>query len=88
MPHSYTGLEINFDEEVYSTDEEDKMLSRISLSLRKTQAPFRMELIPATVDEAETVYDLTAFLHLNDIIKDQKAQSGEICRGMHGYNMY
>ena len=75
----YTGLEINFDEEDYSTDEGDKMLSGISLSVRKTQAPFRMELIPVTVDMAETVYNLTAFLSLNDIAKDQRAQSGEIC---------
>jgi len=76
--HLYTGLEINFDEEDYSTDEGDKVLTGISLSVRKTQAPFRMELVPVTVDMAETVYNLTAFLNLNDLSEDQKAQSGEI----------
>jgi len=53
-------------------------LSGISLSFRETQAPFRMELIPATIDVAETVYKLTDFLSLDEIAEDQLAMSGEI----------
>ena len=73
----YTGLEIFFDEVDYSTDEGDTTgLCRISLSLRETQAPFSMKLIPATVDEAETQYNLTDFLSLADVAEGQKARSG------------
>jgi len=53
-------------------------LSGISLSFREAQAPFRMELIPATIDVAETVYNLTEFLSLDEIAEDQHAMSGEI----------
>ena len=80
----YTGLEINFDEEDYSTDENDITgLSGISLSLRETQAPFRMELIPATIGVAESAeYDLTDFLSLDEILAEQHAKSGEMCVDM------
>ena len=54
-------------------------LSGISLSLRETQAPFKMELIPAAIGVAEIVYDLTDFLSLNGIADDQHAKSGKIC---------
>jgi len=75
----YTGLEIYFDEEDYSTGEGDIMgLSDISLSLGETKAPFRMEFIPLTVDVAKTQYNLTDFLTLDDITDDQKALSGDI----------
>ena len=84
----YTGLEINFDEEDYSTDEGDiSGLSGISLSLRETQVPFRMELIPATVDMAETVFDLTEFLNLDEIEEDQEAKSGEMCVPLLNYTL-
>ena len=84
----YTGLEINFDEEDYSTDEGDiSGLSGISLSLRETQVPFRMELIPATVDMAETVFDLTEFLNLDEIEEDQEAESGEMCVPLLNYTL-
>ena len=49
------------------------------MSLKQTQAPFRMVLIPSTVDVAETVYNLTDFLSLDEIGEDQKAESGELC---------
>ena len=76
----YTGLEINFDEEDYSTDESDITgLRGISLSFRETQAPFRMELIPATTDVAKTLYDLTVFLCFDHTADDQHAKSGEMC---------
>lgn len=76
----YTGLVIYFDEEDYSTDESDiRGLSGISLSLKQTQAPFRMVLITSTVDVAEVVYNLTDFLSLDEIGEDQKAESGELC---------
>ena len=80
----YTGLEINFDEEDYSTDEQDITgLSGISLSLRETQEPFRMELIPATIGVAESAeYDLTDFLSLDEIDAEQHAKSGEMCVDM------
>ena len=75
-----TGLKIYFNEVDYSTDESDITgLSGISLSLREAQAPFRMELIPTTIDVAETVYGLTVPLCLGEITEDQKAKSGEIC---------
>ena len=75
----YAGLEIHFDEEVYSTEERDIMgLSGISLSLRDTQVPFRMELIPVTIGVAEAQYDLTDFLSLDEIEDDQEAQSGDM----------
>ena len=65
--------------EDYSTLENDVAgLSEISLSFRETQAPFRMELIPATIDVAETVYNLTDFLSLDRIAEDRHAMSGEI----------
>jgi len=68
-----TGLEINFDEEDYFTDEDDITgLSGISLGLREAQAPFRMELIPATISEAESAeYDLTDCLSLDGIDAEQ-----------------
>ena len=76
----HAGLEIRFDEEHYSTGESEITgLSRISLSLKRTQAPFRMELIPTTIDVAETIYDLTDFLSLDHIADDQRAKSGEMC---------
>lgn len=76
----YTGLEINFDEEDYSTDESDITgLSGISLSLRETQASFRMELIPATIGVAQTDYGLTSFLSLDEIDAEQHAKSGKMC---------
>ena len=74
-----TGLNINFNEADYSTDESDITgLSGISLSLRETQAPFRMELIPATIEMAETLYGLTDFLDLGEIGDEQRAKSGKI----------
>ena len=83
-----TGLEINFDEADYSTDEGDIMgLSGISLSLRETQASFIMELIPVTVDVVKTQYDLTNFLTLDVIEEDQKALSGDIFMGILLCNM-
>lgn len=76
----YTGLEINFDEVDYSTDESDiTSLCGVSLSLRETQASFRMELIPATIDVAQTDYGLTSFLSLNEFDAEQHAKSGEMC---------
>ena len=48
------------------------------MSFRQAQAPFRMELIPATIDVAETVYNLADFLSLDYIAEDQHAMSGEI----------
>jgi len=82
----YTGLEINFDEEDYSTDEGDiSGLGGISLSWRETQVPFRMELIPTTVDMAETVFNLAEFLSLDEINEDQEAKSGEMCVSLLNY---
>ena len=71
-----TGLEISFDEEDYSIGEGD--ISDISMTFGETQAPFRMELIPVTVDVAKTLYNLTDVLTLDDIIDDQEALSGDI----------
>ena len=53
------------------------------LSLRLgtvTEASFRMALISTTIDVAETQYDLSDFLSLNDIGEDQHAMSGEVIR--------
>jgi len=76
----HVGLEIEFDEEHYSTRESEITgLSRIHLTLKRTDAPFRMELIPTTIDVAETIYDLTDFLSLDHIADDQRAKSGEMC---------
>ena len=72
------GLEIYFDEEAYSSEGDIRGLSNISLSLGETRAPFRMELIPVTVDVAKTQYNLTDFLTLDDITNDQEALSGDI----------
>ena len=74
----HAGLEINFDEFDYSTEENDITGFRdISLSFRETQAPFSVELIPTTIDVAIRQYNLTAFLHLDELEEDMKAQSGE-----------
>ena len=45
-----------------------------------TEASFRMALISTTIDVAETQYDLSDFLSLNDIGEDQHAMSGEVIR--------
>lgn len=76
----HTGLEINFNEIDYSTDEDNIMgLRGISLSFRQTQTPFRMEMIPTSVDVAMTEYDLTEFLTLNVTEEDQRAKPGAMC---------
>ena len=77
----YTGLEIHFDEVDYSTDEGDITgLSGISLGLRETQSPFRMELIPANISVAESAeYNLTNFLSPVEIDAEQHAEPGEMC---------
>lgn len=73
----HAGLEINFYERDYSTRENvETGLSRIFLSLRETQVPFSMEVIPTTIDVAKHQYNLTAFLSL-DLIEEDNAQSGE-----------
>ena len=54
-------------------------LRGISLSFRQTQTPFRMEMIPASVDVAITEYDLTTFLTLNNTEGDQRAKPGWMC---------
>ena len=73
-----TELEISFDEEEYSTDERTIMAGalQISFSFLQAQAPFSMELIPVTIDMAITQYGLSDFLSLDDIARDQKAESG------------
>ena len=72
-----TELEISFDEEEYSTDERTIMgLSGISFSFLQVQTPFSMELIPVTIHVAITEYDLSDFFSLDDIARDQKAESG------------
>ena len=83
-----TGLEINFDEVDYSTDEGDIMGLNISLSLRETQAPFKMELIPVTIDVARQQYDLDDFLTLSEIQNDQKALSGDILNDSIQFGMH
>ena len=73
----FTGLDINFNEIDYSTSENDIMgLRDISLSFRLTQEPFRLELIPATVDMAIRVYEISG-LDLNNIESDKRATLGK-----------
>ena len=72
----YAGLEIHFDDKEYSTDENSTM-GKISLSVSEAQEPFSMELIPTTVDVADTVYDLSNSLSLKEM-KNTTAVSGEI----------
>lgn len=79
----FAGLEIYFDEVDYYTAEGDETgLSGISLSLRETQVPFCMEVIPTTIDVAKYQYNLTAFFSLDLIEEDDKAQSGETYIGV------
>lgn len=79
----HAGLDIFFDEEDYSTSEGDETgLSGISLSLRETQVPFCMEVIPTTIDVAKHQYNLTAFFSLDLIEDDDKAQAGETYIGI------
>lgn len=54
-------------------------LRGISLSFRQTQTPFRMEMIPTSVDVAMTEYDLNEFLTLNATEEDQRAKPGAMC---------
>ena len=73
----FTGLDINFNEIDYSTSENDIMgLRGISLSFRLTQEPFRLELIPATVDMAIRDYEISG-LDLNNIESDKRATLGK-----------
>ena len=51
-------------------------LSGISLSFRLTQEPFRLELIPATVDMAIRDYEISG-LDLNNIESDKRATLGK-----------
>ena len=83
----HTVLEINFDEADYSTDEDDPTgLAGISLSLRRTQVPFRMEVIPTTIAVATDTYQLDTFLNFEDL---EPAQSGEVYVGTdHIYSKY
>jgi len=45
-----------------------------------TEVSFRMELTTATIDVAESQFNLTDFLSLSDFGEDQHAQSGEMIR--------
>ena len=72
----HIALEIDFDEEDYSTDEDNPTgLEGISLSLGQTQVPFRMEVIPTTIAVASETYQLDTFLDLKNL---EAAQTGEI----------
>ena len=68
-------MEIYFDEADYSTDEDDSTgLAGISLSLRQTQVPFKLEVIPTTISVAINTYQLGTFLNLDNL---EAAQAGE-----------
>lgn len=69
-------LEINFDEADYSTEESDPNgLQDISLSFRRTQVSFRMEVIPASLDVAVGNYSIDTFFSLSGF---EPAQAGKI----------
>ena len=73
-------MEINFDEQDRSEIEnaDIPLDGEVTLSLRPTQIPFKIEIIHATVTEALDKYDLAEFLSTTDFTDLVNATGGKI----------
>ena len=77
MYHNFSaGLEIYFEDSEYSVGEDEAMGAPIHMKFRKTQNPFILTLSPASINDAETVFNVGNFIDFDTIVEPFRATPG------------